>query len=308
MPLETDIKKAKHSGKLRFLSMGGDEGVLCPCCKTYHGSYASRYPVTREKLFNHAVIIWCTYCGSGFVPGADSLLGDYYVEDYAAENRGDRGSDPVAYFDDISPESNYVRRVKTHLDLFAKHETEMGAVLDFGSGPGYFLKSAQAREAYAIEPDAQSHKYLAHLGAKLTTVEGLQPDMFDAIEASHVIEHLTLTTLDKTMAALVQSLKPTGKMIIEVPNGGLSYLRLPVRHEPHTLFFTPKGITEVIERHGLKILEAKGRGLEDMPAQMKAIYKRPHDAWLGSARKALTIICRKRTADEQQEWEEDQGF
>lgn len=272
----------------------------CPFCRNESLDHVSRYQSVAVKgIFHSALICWCSKCGSGYVPEGDRLLGNYYSVDYANQNRKDRDIDPETYFSEGHRDSSgsiqrYFERANAHLTLIREAGGHLGSVLDFGSGPGYFLFVSEAKEKFAIEPDTKSEKYLHHIGAQVVTLEQLQPDSLDVIEASHSIEHLTGDSVESTVALLVRALKPGGIMLVEVPQGGISYLDLPYRHEPHTLFFTPEGLRALLSVPGTSIVMTKTRSQIDYALSPKAIYRPdPEDTFASACRNGLTLVLRK---------------
>jgi len=288
-------KPPKFSGVLDFWRL--PVSLNCPICRHDAPVAASRYPTAKTDRFSKAIVLWCTRCGSRHVPEGDRLLGDYYRLDYATTNRGDRDIAPDAYFgeDAENPKlTGYFRRAEAHFRLLKEHGARFDRVLDFGSGPGYFLKVAAPNQAFAVEPDEASHKYLHYLGATRIDTDGLGEAQFDVIEASHSIEHLTGDTLHSNIDYLVCALKPGGLMLVEVPQGGFSRLQITARHAPHTLFFTPQGIREALTRPGLDLLRTETRTLIDAELHPAPIYTPdPEDRFASSRGGDIVVILRK---------------
>jgi SAM-dependent methyltransferase len=96
-------------------------------------------------------------------------------------------------------------------------------LLDIGSGPGFFLKTAKARgwKALGIEPSRQAAKHARSLGLEVAegffnaeTAPGL--GRFDAIQLNNVLEHVP-----DPAAILIQArelLEPNGVLCVNVPN------------------------------------------------------------------------------------------
>jgi SAM-dependent methyltransferase len=247
--------------------------LQCPICRAPGVEYVSAYP-GRNRRFRMAVVLYCTKCGSGYVPDADRILEGYYRDEYAETNRRDRDLAPEAYFaaGDKPPLNRYFNRARAHVNMLTNAGATFGTVLDYGSGPGYFLSESKPTEPFAVELDSYSWKYLDHLGATRIVAEELGRDRFDVIVASHVIEHFTDTTFDTAVSGIVAALKPGGRLLVEVPHGGHSYLGYTGKQEPHTLFFTPAGLLATLRRAGLKVLGARARGTYDKPIRPDAIY------------------------------------
>lgn len=240
-----------------------------------------------------ATVFYCSSCGAGHVPDADRLLGDYYTADYAAQNRGDREIDPETYFT-TSPKTlsmkRYFRRAQSQLKALKEVGAQFDRVLDFGSGPGYFLHASEAKHRFAVELDEASTKYLAWLGATRLNQDDLGEEQFDTILASHVIEHLTEITLVPTIDRLIAALKIGGYMLIEVPQGGHSYTLLEHRQDPHTLFFTPEGLLRALERSNAQIVNAFQRARREVEPHPQPIYVPPDKPFYRHRGGGLTVI------------------
>ncbi|WP_333834457.1 class I SAM-dependent methyltransferase [Rubrimonas sp.] len=270
----------------------------CLVCGAAAARWRSDYPSLVEP-FASSVVRWCEACGSGAVEGARALLSGYYERDYAASNRGDRHAPPATYFSAEyrlrSPKiSRYFNRAQAHVDLLHDFNVPMEDVLDFGSGPGYLLHVAQARRKFAYEPDEESAKYLRHIGARrFATLEEMRGVTFDAIVSSHSLEHLAAEDLRPTLTILLGALKPQGKLLIEVPNGGHAYLHLEARNDPHTLFFTPAGIVAAVEGVGGRVLYRKARGKSVSPLRHDPFYAPSGGRFAEEARGALALVCER---------------
>lgn len=276
------VLRPKARGPAVSFSRLPGAGLLCPVCLYPGIAWVSAYPSTTSR-FRMATLLCCEECGSAFVPEGERFIDGYYEEEYARSNRRDRDLAPEAYFrsQDDRVLANYFARADAHISLLRDQGASLENLLDYGSGPGYLLFRAQPAHGFAVEPDIRSRKYLEFLNAEVLPADQLGDARFDAIVASHVIEHLTGKTLDTTLASIAAALKPGGHLLVEVPNGGHSYLSIVARHEPHTLFFSPEGLVTALRRAGLKILVAGARGLEDLPERENPIYAPPSDSDFG---------------------------
>ena len=266
----------------------------CPACgtpATHHSDYPSRVQPFAPKR-----VLYCSTCGLGFVPDMSEVLAEFYKRDYANANRGDRDVEPAQYFQAMAGGKlvKYTARVQRQIDLLKKFEASFDTVLDYGSGPGYFLHACGAGQAHAVEPDELSHKYLHHLGATIhADVTHLPKAGYDTIVASHAIEHLPAEELRTTLAALLGALAPQGRLLIEVPQGGHSYLHLGGhRQDPHTLFFTGQALVEALSAVGAQILFQQAMSKVDSPRRAEAIYTPDAGVpFYGTQRGSLTVIC-----------------
>lgn len=271
----------------------------CPACDADALAYSSDYP-SNVKPFSQQTVLYCTACGLGHVPDSEDMLADYYRQDYARINRKDREIDPETYFSEAYRESSrmmqrYFRRARSQIIRLKKYGGRFNRVLDFGSGPGYLLHYSHAKTPYAFEPDTESNKYLDYIGAmQFDHLSEVPQDYFDVIVASHSIEHLVAEELTETLAHLVGSLRETGLMLIEVPQGGHSYLHLEgARQDPHTLFFTPQALVEAVTRAGGEIVYAGAVAKPEIPRRKKPIYTPEGSAFNKVNRGGLTVVCRR---------------
>lgn len=266
-------------------------GFHCPICSADEVRWASAYPGVDDR-FRMAVVLYCEQCGSGHVPDADRILEDYYRDEYARMNRRDRDSDPAEYFATGPGVKLSFRRARTQVNMLKETGATFGTVLDYGSGPGYFLHEANPERPFAVELDEHSFHYLDHLGATRLDPTALGTDRFDVIVASHVIEHFTAATLDDSLAGMRAALKVNGRILVEVPQGGHTYLAIAHNQEPHTLFFTPHGLLDAVRRAGLEVLVAKARVRKPMPPRADPVFVPPSDsAFDGVNGSGLTVIA-----------------
>jgi SAM-dependent methyltransferase len=157
------------------------------------------------------------------------------------------------------------------LRAFGRHRLAMlrrsgaappGRLLDVGAGRGRFVAAAKAAgwDARGIEPSARGVDGARALGIEL---ERAGIDDADVDEASldaavlwHVLEHLD--DPGGALARIATWLRPGGVLLVGVPNlasvqariGGPRWYHLDVpRHRTH---FTPRGLHELLRRHGLE--------------------------------------------------------
>lgn len=273
-----------------------DIHLACPACSQKAISHASAYP-SNESRFRMAIVLYCSRCGTGFVPDGDKILSGFYESEYANSNRRDRGMPPQEYFHISKPGPKmrrYFGRAKAQVTALAELGAKFDRVLDYGSGPGYFLFECAAKYPFAVELDGESDKYLEYLGAKKLDPANLDPNSMDVIVASHVVEHFTDQNLDENLNSMVDALSDEGLLLIEVPHGGHSYVRLGARQDPHTIFFTPEGIYKAVERTGVKIIKSYARSVEGAAKHTSQIYfPDMQNEFFSTMKGGLTIIAKK---------------
>lgn len=241
-------------------------------------THSSAYPSER-KPFIDWVVYYCSACGTGHVPGGASLIENYYQNAYSDTFVKDRSIAPRAYFTDQNREQHarYFARVEAQIEALQNVGARFGRVLDYGSGPGYFLYMSKPEAAYAVELDQKSHKYLDYLGATRITDADLATERFDVIVASHVVEHFTNSDVLDNMRRLIGALNLGGKLLVEVPQAGHSYLTLGARNDPHTIFFSAEGLRLLAERAGGRVVRAYARSRAVHKERADAIYHRSPD-------------------------------
>lgn len=269
----------------------------CPACGSNSVTHESDYPSNIEPFADWRVL-YCTTCGTGFVPEVADALAEYYERQYSADNRRDRNTPPELYFSnafrDKSPQlKRYFGRSARQIDLLNSFNVALDDVLDFGSGPGYFLFCCNPKRAYAFEPDLESRKYLDHIGATVfNSLEEIQPNTMDAIVSSHSLEHLPAESLVSTLKVLLAALKESGKLLIEVPHGGNSFIHhTEVRQDPHTIFFTPQGIVEAVRSAGGNVYFNYAAAKVPMALRSDRIYLPSGSKFFSERRGSLVLIC-----------------
>jgi SAM-dependent methyltransferase len=153
---------------------------------------------------------------------------------------------------------------------------KQGRLIDFGAGPGYFVKGAQSAgwQAQAVEVSAPAVE-VGHrqFGLEYLTLEAAEDEAYEAVTCFHVLEHLDDPR--SLMSSFRRKLKPGGVLMVHVPNReslsgylhwrartalGRDLPRLGSMYYPdHITGFTPKG------------LEACGAGAGFTPLAMETI-------------------------------------
>ena len=145
-------------------------------------------------------------------------------------------------------------------------------LLDVGSAHGWFLAAATdaGLDAQGIEPDTEIAAQALRAGATVRVgyFPGAVPpeEVFDIITFNDVLEHLP--DVHAALDACANRLAPDGLLAINIPNASgivfrlstllgrlgidASFARLWQRGmpSPHLWYFTPQGLSTVVERHG----------------------------------------------------------
>ena len=146
-------------------------------------------------------------------PGLD-VLGKYYESaDYISHTDSKRSLFEKAY--------HFVKGIalKNKLNLINSLQPKKGKILDIGAGTGEFLSVAQQDgwQTTGVEPSDKAKQIAVNKGVSFVeAIAQLEDRSFDVITMWHVLEHVP--DLDHQIKELKRLLKPTGSLIIAVPN------------------------------------------------------------------------------------------
>jgi len=239
---------------------------VCPVCGERELSI-TRYPAFKSSFFAGLLVMTCGRCGSSWVPVPNLDLEYYYKHHYAREFRSER-IHTGRFFDRSNPiwarKRHPVRdRGLRHARILSKF-APIGRVLDIGCGEGFMLKALDAQEKYAYELDENvSDILIEEVGAQLITAIDRE-EFFDAVVASHVLEHFTYQNIRQKISEIFQSLRPGGIFLVEVPPGAQQLADFfqgarpaTQRLEPHTLFFSTFSLVSLLREAGFEVLSTK---------------------------------------------------
>jgi len=166
-----------------------------------------------------------------------------------------------------------IRRV----NLVVKFIPKNGKILEIGSGHGFFVEMMHKKKYDITGIEISIEKRI--MSRKVTKVKILDVDIntqsldignFDTIVMFHVLEHIRdpISFLKKEKKLL----KPTGKLIVEVPNCNDFQLELNKSYKDfywqraHLHYFTPKNLKGVFSHAGFnaKILGVQRYSIENM--------------------------------------------
>ncbi len=141
-------------------------------------------------------------------------LGKYYEsEDYISHTDNKRSLFEKLY--------HFIKNIalKNKLNLINSLQPEKGKLLDIGAGTGEFLSVAKndGWQTIGVEPSEKAKSIAINKGVSFVerTTE-LENNSFDVISMWHVLEHVP--DLDTQIKELKRLLKPSGTLIIAVPN------------------------------------------------------------------------------------------
>ena len=166
-------------------------------------------------------IIHCVMCGfRHVVPLPDAGSFEHTYKDVYA-----RGPNPVVLF---NPGEDEAWMEVAHGDLLESFERLQPSLshrrlLDIGSGPGFFLKTAKSRgwKVLGIEPSPTASTHARGMGIEVAegffnaeTAPGL--GRFDAVQLNNVLEHVPYPT--ETLLLARDLLDSGGILSVNVPN------------------------------------------------------------------------------------------
>ncbi len=145
-------------------------------------------------------------------PSLEKLPSYYESEDYISHTDGKRSLFERLYhiIKNIAL-NNKVKLINSH--------SEKGALLDIGAGTGDFLVAAKKEgwKTTGIEPSLKAKTIAISKGVDFVdNLTDLKDHSFDVITMWHVLEHVP--NLEEYLVALKRLLKPTGTILIAVPN------------------------------------------------------------------------------------------
>lgn len=141
-------------------------------------------------------------------------LGKYYEsEDYISHTDNKRSLFEKLY--------HFIKSIalKNKLNLINSFQPNKGKILDIGAGTGDFLSVANndGWQTIGVEPSDRAKSIAKNKGVSFVEeTSELENHSFDVISMWHVLEHVP--DLDKQIKELKRLLKPTGTIIIAVPN------------------------------------------------------------------------------------------
>jgi 2-polyprenyl-3-methyl-5-hydroxy-6-metoxy-1,4-benzoquinol methylase len=145
-------------------------------------------------------------------PSLEKLPSYYESEDYISHTDGKRSLFERLYhiIKNIAL-NNKVKLINSH--------SEKGILLDIGAGTGDFLVAAKKEgwKTTGIEPSLKAKTIAISKGVDFVdNLTDLKDHSFDVITMWHVLEHVP--NLEEYLVALKRLLKPTGTILIAVPN------------------------------------------------------------------------------------------
>ncbi len=202
-------------------------------------------------------------------PKEEQLAAYYKSEDYISHTDTKRNALEYVY--------HIVRglALKRKLKLINSFKTKSKTLLDIGCGTGDFLETALKGgwEVTGIEPDEKARQIANTktngLVFNSATLAQLKPNSFDVITLWHVLEHLP--NLEQHMQLLESLLKPTGTLVIAVPNyksyDAAYYKNFWAAYDVprHLWHFSKTSISKLFQNHQMAVVKT-------LPMKFDAYY------------------------------------
>ncbi len=260
--------------------------VVCPLCET-----TQVVPVARHLDFNAAQIYFCQACRHWFAypEPASAWLDQYYREIYSPQRR--------RYFS----EAYYLlmeRRAAAQIDFIRQQlpgktlaSLRNCNAIDLGCGVGALVAALEQAGLNAVGYDSDHlaitigrQRWQANIHVGTLSDHQLLHESFDLLCMSHLVEHLA--DLCRTLAAILQLLRPGGYLLIEVPDCFTELFTANVDTESHLHFFTRSSLVKLCTALGLQVLACVSCGPPKLlSGQVGAIHQ--HAQSPGVARSPL---------------------
>ncbi|KGO89143.1 class I SAM-dependent methyltransferase [Flavobacterium suncheonense] len=189
-------------------------------------------------------------------PSLEKLPRYYESEDYISHTDGQRSLFEKLY--------QLIKRkaIRDKVKLITKLQPQKGALLDIGTGTGDFLSEAtnQNWNCIGIEPSKKAKTIAISKRVRFAeSLEVLENHSFDVITMWHVLEHVP--DLEQQIQELKRLLKPTGTIIIAVPN----YKSFDAQHygkfwaaydvPRHLWHFSKTSVEKLFARENIKLVK-----------------------------------------------------
>jgi len=183
-----DISNKKHFLTVKDYSVSGE-------------TFDLYYDETLDMLITHPQ------------PSLENLGKYYESEDYISHTDNKRSLFEKLY--------HFIKNIalKNKLNLINSLQPQKGRILDIGAGTGDFLSVAKndGWQTIGVEPSGKAKSIAIIKGISFVgQTNELEDHSFDVISMWHVLEHVP--DLDQQIKELKRLLKPTGTLIIAVPN------------------------------------------------------------------------------------------
>lgn len=265
--------------------------LACPICGSedlQHFLDVKDHSISGESF----ELVQCTVCDLKITqdhPDLESIGPYYQSEDYISHSDTSKGLINSLYHTVRGYMLNQKRKI-------VQQQQKGGRLLDFGTGTAYFANHMKEHgwEVTGMEPDPGAREHArTTFGLNIeepSAVYEKEDESFDVITMWHVMEHIHM--LKQDMQQIARILKPSGTLVIAVPNPtssdarkyGASWAAYDVPR--HLWHFAPKSVHKLLTDLGLELLETKGMPFDAFYVSM--LSEKYRGASLGSIKGGLT--------------------
>lgn len=240
--------------------------VPCPAC----GADRPR-PRFRKHLVEY---VECPECETMYIsPRPTPAVLEWFYRGSANYAHWNKVIFPAT--EDARRERIFVPRVERLLELCRRHGVATGSLLEVGAGFGTFCSEVMRRGLFGrvvgVEPTPDLAQTCRDRGIEVIELPveqvAIEPGLrFDVIASFEVIEHLF--DPGAFVASAARLLAPGGILLLVCPNGKgfdvrtLGTVSNTVDHE-HLNYFHPASLGQLLQRHGLEVLESQTPGRLD---------------------------------------------
>ena len=234
----------------------------CQLCKANSPKFLHVIPGFKgdHREFN---VVKCAVCDFVYINPRYSEKEniELYEESYFTDQVKDLSGKVRSFIDDREDKIND-HRIEWG---FLKKYKRGGRILDFGSGPGFFLDSLDGNwEKYAVDTsnfsisniqDPTTNKFRGTLFEA-----GYEDNFFDAIYIGHTLDRLT--NLSETLSEVRRVLNVNGVILAVTPNIGSLCARVfkeryRLLYSNHLVYFSTETLKKFFSQSGFKLVDVK---------------------------------------------------
>jgi 2-polyprenyl-3-methyl-5-hydroxy-6-metoxy-1,4-benzoquinol methylase len=214
-------------------------------------------------------VLRCESCSFTYVTPRvpDSHLHLIYQTEYFKSH----SAKDFGYSDYLEDKSGYLKTFRKKAELVARH-VQSGACLEVGSAAGFFLQAMRERgfEVHGVEVSEYAANFAREEFGLDTVFNGkldeadLPRDHFDVVAMWDVIEHLADPI--RELQRIRQLMKKDGFLVLQTQNPEHWFARMlgekwqHFKQLEHVYHFSPKTITEALDRGGFEVISIDNRG------------------------------------------------
>lgn len=259
--VEEDIKNLFLDEDKKQLKEASCQRIACPVCGSEKFD-----KVYEKRWFTYGRCAGCQFFYVNPRPTHEAIV-NYYGKAKANRFFQEKIIEPTI---DVRLE----RIFKPRLELLNQIYPQKGKLLDVGCSIGLFLELAKKDgwEPYGVEFSDVAVEACKQKGVKVSTLPIEQSDFpdnyFDVISLWEVLEHVIAP--DKVIEGCFKRLRPSGKLIITVPNiAAIEFQVLGKEHTNisapiHLNYFSPDQLAAFLKSKGFKIESVETPGQMDV--------------------------------------------